>query len=112
MTLETHLMDLIRVAVRDVVREEMGSSRSSTASNTVEYLKIKEAAKASNVSVSTIRKWVRDGAMDVFGEGRVKRVKIGDVRRCLERGGTPESAVDHPEQCAAAILRSLPSRAR
>lgn len=79
MTLDLLFRSMLVDVVREVVREEMGSATPKT-----EFLTYAEGAKLARVSVATLKRWVRDGHLDAFGEGRVRRVKPADVCACVE----------------------------
>ena len=49
-----------------------------------QYLTRKEAAKAANVSPSTISNWARQGLLEKYGTGRNVRYKLGEIKAILD----------------------------
>jgi excisionase family DNA binding protein len=110
MTLEFELRAMLRDVVREVVREEIGARPTELQA---ELLTFDEAAQKVSVSKSTIKRWVRTGRLTARGEGRIKRVRIEDLRACLEgtKAAAPSSKPDTQARVTS-ILASLPRRAR
>ena len=92
MSIDLAIRSLLKEVVREVVREEMGSDE--RAGSNAEFLTYAEAGELAHVSVATIKRWVRDERLRAFGEGRVRRVKSGDVRQCLEGRQRPTASVN------------------
>jgi excisionase family DNA binding protein len=81
--------DLIALSdmLRDVVRDEVGSSSIPS------YLSTKMAAKIAGVSPATIRSWVKRGELREYWAGNDLRVRLVDIEAYLARKN-PENAVD------------------
>lgn len=100
------LLDAIRVAVREEVRAAL-ESRSSDVEG---LLTFREAAARAHVSVDTIEEWVEAGLVPRLGVGRVRRVQWPDVLRAMQRAETQALQRVAPEDIAARVLSTLPSR--
>lgn len=77
------LEELLKELVRQVVREEMKAHEDSSAPD--EFLSVKAAAEAIDVAPGTIRRWIREGRVASFGEGRFMRVRRDDLLKPRER---------------------------
>ncbi|MBL8910383.1 MAG: helix-turn-helix domain-containing protein [Archangium sp.] len=108
MSLEIELRAMLRDVVREVVREEIGARPTELQSELLTYA---QAAEKVSVSTSTIKRWVKDGLLVARGKGRIKRVRIEDVRACLEGEppAKPLKSVDTASRVTS-ILSSLPRR--
>lgn len=79
--------------VRLIVREELQAleRRLATAmqskqnSNADERLTLAQAASLAGASVTTMKKWISTGALEVDRHGRLVRVRRGDVEALLAR---------------------------
>lgn len=90
MTFEAALESVVRNVVREELRTALGASKPS------EYLSLRDAAVRAGVSAATVRRWVKDGKVQRFGEGRIVRVRWADVEAALSKAEAPatEAAVD------------------
>ena len=80
MTFEATIESVVRNVVREELRTALGASRPS------EYLSLRAAAVRAGVSAATVRRWVKDGKVTRYGEGRIVRVKWCDVEAALSKG--------------------------
>lgn len=99
MTFEATIEEIIR----RVVREELHGS--ADAQPEPDLVKLPDAAKRLQVSVSWLKARIADGTLPAYGRGRLRRVKPPEVRALLERRRRPET--DNPASKARAILSSL-----
>lgn len=83
MGLELEFRAVLREVVREVVREEMGARPRPTELEH-ELLTYEQAAELASCSSSTIKRWVRSGALTASGKGKLRRVRARDVRACLQ----------------------------
>lgn len=95
--------------VRRVVREEMHGT--AEAQPEPDLVKLPNAAKRCQVSVSWLKARIADGSLPAFGPKRLRRVKPGDVRALLQRQAAP-TPPQSPTAKAKAILASLPGGRR
>lgn len=105
MSLEQTLATLIREAVRDVVREEMGGRGQPMG----EYLTPAEVAKMMRCSASTVRSWVASGVLAATGAGRLRRFAAADVRALQTRKVSPKRRTppDEAEVIATRLLAAV-----
>lgn len=103
MTLE----QTIESIVRTVVREELDARLPSSAPARPELLTYRQAAELVGVGVSTVKSWVRDGRLPVYGVASSRRVKPTEVVAVFKRVGSP--AAEKPEDVRS-ILSTLPLR--
>lgn len=90
-TLEKHIEEI----VRRVIREELGERKTAD-----DFLTVKEAAVVLDVSQKTVRRWIDDGSLPSYGEGRLIRVKRSEAeRRLLPRGAKAPPELS-PEELA------------
>lgn len=101
MSLELELRAMLRDVVRDVVREEMGARPTELER---EFLTYEQAASLVSVSASTIKRWVRAGALSASGKGKLRRVRADDVRQCLKSDAT---SVERPASFGASVSSIL-----
>lgn len=102
MTLDLLFRSMLVDVVREVVRAELGSATQKT-----EFLTYAEAAQFAHVSVATLKRWVHDGRLRAFGEGRVRRVKTEDVRACVEGRSKPVANAATVNEKVLSILSSV-----
>lgn len=88
-----------RAFVVGVIREEVRRAvAEATAAD--EYMSPEHAAKLADVTPGTIRRWVRDGKLTRYGEGRrVLRVSREELEKRLKSGGARNDEMS-PEQLA------------
>lgn len=79
MTFEATIESVVRNVVREELRTALGMSRPS------EYLSLRDAAVRAGVSAATVRRWVKDGKVQRYGEGRIVRVKWADVEAAMAK---------------------------
>jgi excisionase family DNA binding protein len=107
MGIELELRVMLRDVVREVVREELGARPSTELE--AELLTYAQAGALVSVGRTTIKRWVRSGALVALGKGRLRRVRAADVRACLQaRERPPAPAVPELKQNVHSILASLP----
>lgn len=106
---ESALRGMFRDVVREVVREEL--QHDIRHSDHAEYLTLKAASKIVGVSVSTVRDWVRDG-LKTYGAGRIKRVKLNELRDYFEQLRASRQPKTEPEEVAARILATIGAKGR
>ncbi len=107
-TLEAALGVVVREALREVVREELG--RVGQRTDGPEYLSKKAAAKMLGVSTDTITAWAKRG-LRMYGEGRTKRYRVAELRAWMEGLGDKTSGTMSLDEHAARLLGSLEPRA-
>ena len=88
MTFEATLESVVRNVVREELRTALGASKPS------EYLSLRDAAVRAGVSAATVRRWVRDGKVPRYGEGRIVRVRWADVEAALSKAEAPATEAD------------------
>lgn len=93
MSIEESLRALVRETVREAVREVLGAG-TAPSSLRRELLTYEEAAAEVAVSTSTIKRWVRGGQLPARGKGKLRRVRVEDVRACLAGESKPKPAND------------------
>ena len=72
----------LREIITEIVRAEIAKATMPT-----EYLTTRAAAQLAKVAEETIRRWIREGKLEVFRAGRVVRVLRADLEG-LMRGGS------------------------
>ena len=107
MSLEAELRGMLRDVVREVVREEMGPRATDLERELLTY---EQAAALASCSVSTIKRWVREGHLFATGKGKFRRVRAEAVRACLQ--SDEKRAAEAPDLKAnvTSILSTLPRR--
>lgn len=79
---DTGLYELVRRAVRDELR---ASGPPVAAEPEPDLVKLGQVKRYVQVSASTLKKWIREGALPKYGRGRVVLVRLADVRAALKR---------------------------
>lgn len=92
MTLEQMVGQFLRDALRDVVREEFARLK---AQPDEELLTLRQAAAASNLSVSTLKALRADGHLVAIGSGKLARYTVAAVRKALEGRAQDGDATRH-----------------
>lgn len=78
--------DDIRRIVREEIRAALADVRGmSPSTSEPDLVALGEVRRWVQVSRSTLKRWIADGALPKFGHGRVVRVRLADVRGVLER---------------------------
>lgn len=74
--------------MRRIVREEIAACGppATTDRSVDERLTKLQAARAAGVSITTLDRWRKSGALPFTGKGRLMRFKLADVMRALESG--------------------------
>ncbi len=83
MSLAEELRAIVREEIREAVRELLGAEAPAANKLRRELLTYEEAAAEVSVSPSTIKRWVRDGLLPARGKGKLRRVRLDDVRACI-----------------------------
>lgn len=104
--LDVELRQLVKSAVREVL-EEMGYRPPEPAP---ELCKLGEVNRYIRVSKTTVKQWLKSGELKRYGEGRLTRVRLDEVRAVLERRRL-KVVPDVPAE-AARIVASLSRRSR
>lgn len=99
--------ETLEAVVRRVVREELGAHPAGSTVARPELLTYHQAAELVGVGVSTVKTWVRDGRLPVYGVASSRRVKPSEVLAVFKRVGAP--AEEKPEDVRG-ILATLPLR--
>jgi excisionase family DNA binding protein len=100
--LDAELRQLVKSAVREVL-EEMGYRPPEPAP---ELCKLGEVNRYIRVSKTTVKQWLKSGELKRYGEGRLTRVRLDEVRAVLERRRL--KVVQEPPADVARILASVP----
>jgi excisionase family DNA binding protein len=87
-SIEATLESIVRTVLREELAAALGQAKPS------EYLAVRDAATRAGVSSATVRRWVRDGKVTRFGEGRIVRVRWADVEAALAKGEQPTTEAD------------------
>lgn len=117
MSVDATLRDAVRAAVREVlaevIRTELApilvelrdalTARGAVNADASEYISTRRAAEIASVQPATIRRWIAEGQLKECRAGRHIRVRLGDLRRCMETVDTP--AVIDLETRAREMLR-------
>lgn len=103
--------EVIRLAVREVVREELRPLLERmevgrpTAPADDEHLTLAQAAEVAKVHVNTIRRWVEEDLLRARRAGKRKLlVRRSDLERFLENGPERKDEPKSASEIAAAIL--------
>lgn len=109
MSLDAAFRDMVRDVVRDVLREERAAP---TPALEAELMTFDQASKRFTVSVSTLKRWVKDGLLASHGKGKLRRVRAADVEACFaNKTATPRmSASATLKNNVMSILASIPRR--
>ena len=91
-------MNSLEDIIRAIVRDELARSSRPTD----EYLSTTAAAQFADVSVGTIRRWVREGKLKEHRAGRSVRVRRQDLERLLSK--VPERTGLDPEAIARRVF--------
>ncbi|MFT3842108.1 MAG: helix-turn-helix domain-containing protein [Myxococcaceae bacterium] len=95
------LGDSLEDRMRKVVREEMNQPAGAA-----EFISLPEAATVVSCSLSTVKEWVKTGALIAYRQGRICRVKVADVRAMMERS-TKVGDVDEDAEIEVRARRLL-----
>lgn len=96
------LLDALRVAIRQIVREEIELALAET-TEPAEWLTTREAAEFARVSQGTLRRWRREGRLRAEGAGNRLRWRRSDVEKMMRDDGK--------RQAPRVAPRSRPARA-
>lgn len=109
MTLDDAFRGMVRDVVRDVLREQRSAPKTALEGELLTY---KQAAARVSVSVSTVKRWVKDGLLATRGEGKLRRVRAVDVEACFASNGeTPRQTVTATlKDNVTSIIASIPKR--
>jgi excisionase family DNA binding protein len=109
MSLEATLMAMMRATLREVLREELRALRVEGEPLGEFASPLEAARRVAGCSVGKIRKWIRDGALPAYGNGRMRRVEVAAVRHLIRAEGDGQVAPD-PQAQAVKILRAVRGR--
>lgn len=89
------LPEVIRAEVMPILNElrDVLSSSPAANSNGSEYVSTRRAAEIASVQPATIRRWIADGQLKECRAGRHIRVRLDDLRRCME-AADPSVVID------------------
>lgn len=107
MTIDTHLYDLVRRAVRDELREQ-APARVAGVEPAPDLVKIGQVKRWVQISTSTVKKWIADGHLKKYGKGRVALVNLAEVHAMLVRRAKVAEVA--PVDRAGAILSTIGRR--
>ncbi len=93
--------DYFEKLVRSIVREELAKM-----TKPAEYLSVRSAAELASVTMSTIRRWVREKRLGEYHAGRELRLKRTDLEKLMSVGRR-RVANDEPRSGAARALRDF-----
>jgi len=97
------LEEQLRELVRAVVREELALlSREGRRSEDDALVSVRQAAALVDVCTKTVHRWIAEGSLPAYGEGRLVRLRRRDVLgRLGHRRRGEDTAQMTPEQLAA-----------
>lgn len=107
MSLNIAFRAMLLDVVREVVREELGARPADLERELLTY---EQAAALASCSASTIKRWVRDGALAASGKGKLRRVRAADVRACLQSDAKRAAEAPDLKANVTSILATLPRR--
>lgn len=95
-------------SIRKIVREEIRAALremsvgTAAANDDVELLTMDEAVEVAKVGRDTLRKWVRDGRLEVTGTRQLQRVTRAALRKAMAFRAQPQPA--SPQEAARRML--------
>lgn len=109
MSFEETLRTIVREEVRAALRDHGASATSEPAPELVALGDVKRWVQ---VSKSTLKEWIRTGKLTRYGEGRIVRVRLDDVRAVLRGRAAATPAASNAGADVQRILASLPGGRR
>jgi excisionase family DNA binding protein len=108
------IRQLIREELRAVLGEELrallhASQDGATQETLPVYMSIEKAAAMLDVSPSTVRGWIKSGALPCHGTDRVWRVRLDELEAFLRAGAV---SMHDTEMAANAVLATIAPRRR
>lgn len=83
------LPEVIRAEVLPLVAQLQEALAAEPANSNGEYVSTRKAAAIAGVQPATIRRWISDGRLTECRAGRHIRVRVGDLRACIEKQEAP-----------------------
>ena len=114
MSLEAYFLNLMRQAAREAVREELAAqlaprAAANASATALEFLTYKQACQLTEYSKNTLRKYAREGKLQLSGEARATRIRRSELEALMTN---TKSGDDRPDVATQAdvIIAQLKRR--
>lgn len=110
MSLDASMEEILRRVVREELDRRLGSPGAPAPTLEREVLTYEQAADLAACSTTTIKRWVKSGALAATGKGKLRRVRAADVRSCLAVGPINVERPTAPQASVTSILATVERR--